>query len=78
MMYSTWPAMSESSVPYVPPPDPGLESRTRIRKPSAFSFDVAQQADGGRLELGRGVLAFKQHGGGREAAARPPGPRPPR
>jgi len=37
MMYSTCPAMSESSVPYVPPPDPGLESRTRIRKPSAFS-----------------------------------------
>jgi len=37
MMYSTWPAMSASSVPYVPLPDPGFESRTRIRKPSALS-----------------------------------------
>ncbi len=37
MMYSTWPAMSASSVPYVPPSAPGLESLTRIRKPSALS-----------------------------------------
>src|ERR1700759_3198924 len=36
-MYSTWPAMSDSSVLNVPVPDPGGESRTRIRNPSALS-----------------------------------------
>src|SRR6201996_8700621 len=36
-MYSTWPAMSDSRVPNVPVPEPGGESRTRIRNPSALS-----------------------------------------
>src|SRR5713101_9336459 len=36
-MYSTWLAMSLIRLPKVPEPEPGGESRTRIRKPSVFS-----------------------------------------
>src|SRR6266702_5996927 len=36
-MYSTWLAMSLIRLAKVPEPEPGGESRTRIRKPSVFS-----------------------------------------
>src|SRR5215831_6525180 len=53
MMYSTWPAMSDSKVPYVPPPEPGLESRTRMRKPSALSSMYRSRVTAAASNLGR-------------------------
>ena len=61
-MYSTWLAMSLIRLAKVPEPDVGFESRTRMRKPSEFSWMYRSSCDRGHLELGHGVLALEQRG----------------